>query len=162
MLIASQEQPCFRKELRISTRLVCTPPCGGGYGPIWRTLMPWDSAPVQPQDRWLPAPACAPIPAWPGSRWSRARRREPSPRPAGLPESRQKKPPIAARSLFGPNAGAVAARTGADAEPLDVFREHAQPLREALHARAARGFAAGRGVLQISDRPIGKTKTGPH
>src|ERR1017187_10643229 len=83
MLIASQEQPCFRKQLRISTRVVCTPPCGGGYGPISSTLMPWDSAPVQPQDRWLPAPACAPIPAWPGSRWSRARRREPSPRPAG-------------------------------------------------------------------------------
>src|ERR1039458_7268790 len=132
MLIASQEQPCFRKSLRISTRLVCTPPCGGGYGPIWRTLMPWDSAPVQPQDRWLPAPACAPIPAWPGSRWSRARRREPSPRPDGAP----------------------AARPGADAEPLEVFRERAQPLREDLHALAARSLAAGRGVRQISDRAI--------
>src|ERR1035438_3329650 len=53
-------------------------------------------------------------------------------------------------AFFGPNAGAAAARTGADAEPLEVFREHAQPLREDLHALAARSLAAGRGVRQIS------------
>ena len=68
-LMASQAWPWRRRYSRMATRLVCTPPCGGGYGPSCTTLIRvWPG--IAP-----PAPHRAPRPSSPGSPAWRARHR---------------------------------------------------------------------------------------
>src|ERR1035438_6000036 len=57
--MASQVWPWRRRYSRMATRLVCTPPCGGGYGPSCTTFIGSRISPLQATWLvWMPLQCC--------------------------------------------------------------------------------------------------------